>query len=76
MFVKHKFCPLFNFRGRTIKNTELMQTQINELKFSGHNIYVGIDAHLKSWRVTVMLNGVMEKTFSQDPSIALVCNED
>jgi len=67
MFVKHKFCPLFNFRGRTIKNTELMQTQINELKFSGHNIYVGIDAHLKSWRVTVMLNGVMEKTFSQDP---------
>lgn len=45
-----------------------MQTQINELNFSGHNIYVGIDAHLKNWRITVMLNGIIEKTYSQDPS--------
>lgn len=44
-----------------------MQTQVNELNFTGHNIYVGIDAHLTNWRVSVMVKGIMEKTFSQDP---------
>lgn len=45
-----------------------MQKQNYKLDFKGKNIYVGIDAHLKSWRITVMANGVVCKTFSQDPS--------
>ncbi|MDK2843068.1 MAG: hypothetical protein PWQ17_2575, partial [Anaerophaga sp.] len=36
-----------------------MQKQSYKLDFKGKNIYVGIDAHLKSWRITVMANGVV-----------------
>lgn len=44
-----------------------MQTQCNKIDFSGQNIYVGIDAHLKSWKVTVMMDSLYKFTFSQDP---------
>ncbi|MDW3195854.1 MAG: IS110 family transposase [Cytophagales bacterium] len=43
-----------------------MQKQGNGLDFNGQTIYVGIDAHLKSWKVSLMTAGIMEKTFSQD----------
>lgn len=33
----------------------------------GQNVYVGIDAHLKSWKVTILLEHSDFKTFSQDP---------
>lgn len=42
-----------------------MQVQNYRLDFSGKEIYAGIDAHLKTWRVSVMANGVICKTFSQ-----------
>ena len=29
-----------------------MQEKVNQNDFSGQNIYVGIDVHLKSWKVT------------------------
>lgn len=44
-----------------------MQTQRNELKFDGQNIYVGIDVHLKSWNVTIMSEQLHLKTFNQAP---------
>src|SRR5680860_816653 len=44
-----------------------MQKQVNELDYSGQNIYVGIDVHLKNWRVTVLMENLFHKTFSQDP---------
>ncbi len=44
-----------------------MQTQVNKIDFSGQNIYVGIDVHLKSWKVTVMMDSLYKVTFSQDP---------
>ncbi len=45
-----------------------MQTQSNKLDFTGQNIYVGFDVHLKSWKVTVMTEKMVYKTFSQSPS--------
>ena len=45
-----------------------MQTQSNKLDFTGQNIYVGFDGHLKSWKVTVMTEKMVYKTFSQSPS--------
>jgi len=45
-----------------------MQTQSNKLDFSGQNIYVGFDVHLKSWKVTIMTEELVIKTFSQPPS--------
>jgi transposase len=44
-----------------------MQAQKNELNFNGHNIYVGIDVHLKSWTVCIMTEGLEHKQFSQPP---------
>jgi transposase len=44
-----------------------MQTQSNKIDFTGQHIYVGIDVHLKSWKVTIMTERLPFKTFSQDP---------
>ena len=44
-----------------------MQTQGNKLNFSGQNIYVGFDVHLKNWKVTIMTEELTHKTFSQSP---------
>lgn len=51
-----------------------MQTQSNKLDFSGQNIYVGFDVHLKSWKVTIMTEKLTHKTFSQDPKPELLYN--
>ena len=42
-------------------------TKIND--FTGHNIYVGIDAHLKSWAISIYSDEFELKTFSQEPSV-------
>ena len=44
-----------------------MQTKVKTISFQGQNIYIGIDVHLKSWKVTIMLEHSFHKTFSQDP---------
>ena len=44
-----------------------MQTQSNKIDFTGQHIYVGLDVHLKSWKVTIMTEKLPFKTFSQDP---------
>jgi len=42
-----------------------MLTQKKELNFSGQNIFVGFDAHLKSWKVSIMIEDLFYKTFVQ-----------
>jgi transposase len=43
-----------------------MQTQKNKLDFKDQNIYIGLDVHKNSWKVTVMAEKIVYKTFSQD----------
>ncbi len=38
-----------------------------KLDFSGQNIFVGLDTHLKSWMVSIVVGNTPFKTFSQDP---------
>lgn len=42
-----------------------MQVQINKLDFSGQNIFIGIDAHKKQWKNSIMVENVFYKTISQ-----------
>lgn len=46
-----------------------MCQQSKTLSFEGQNIYLGIDVHLKSWNVSVMVENVFYQTFSQSPSV-------
>lgn len=45
-----------------------MQKQINQISFAGQTIYLGIDVHKKSWKVTVLSEHYEHKTMSMDPS--------
>ncbi len=38
------------------------------ISFFGCHIYVGVDTHLKNWKVSIRLNGIELKTFSMNPS--------
>lgn len=51
-----------------------MPTTRNKISFKGQNIYVGIDSHLKSWKVTIMTETLLHKTFSQDPEPETLVN--
>lgn len=44
-----------------------MENKIKQISFDGQKIFIGIDVHLKSWKVTIMLEETPFKTFSQDP---------
>lgn len=44
-----------------------MQLQKNKLDFNGQNIFVGLDIHKTSWKVTIMSEKLTHRTFSQDP---------
>jgi len=44
-----------------------MRSKNNENHFIGQTIYVGIDYHLKNWKITIMGEEYEHKTFSQDP---------
>lgn len=50
------------------KKRMYMPTQKNELNFTGTNIYAGIDVHLKSWNVTIMVENLYHKSFQQPAS--------
>ena len=49
-----------------------MQKKVKTISFKGQNIYVGIDVHLKSWTVTIIVGLITHKSFSQDPSAELL----
>ena len=44
-----------------------MLTQSNKIDFNGQHIYAGIDAHLRSWNVTVMTEELIIKPFHRIP---------
>lgn len=41
---------------------------MNSLSFKNNTFFVGIDTHLKSWKVTIRNSGLELKTFSMNPS--------
>jgi transposase len=51
-----------------------MNTQVKKIDFTDQNIYAGFDTHLKSWKVTVMAENVVYKTFTQPPSPEILFN--
>jgi transposase len=51
-----------------------METKSSKIDFNGQSVYTGIDIHLKSWKITIMVNDREHKTFSQDPSAELLSN--
>lgn len=51
-----------------------MRTENNKTTFEGQAIFVGIDVHLKSWKVTVMAGDFHYKTFSSPPDSNSLCN--
>jgi len=51
-----------------------MQTQSNKIDFTGQNIYVGLDVHLKTWKVTIMTEKLTHKTFCQPPKPEVLHN--
>ena len=44
-----------------------MEKTVTKLDYSGQNIYIGLDTHLKSWKTTIRVGDTFYKTFSQDP---------
>lgn len=51
-----------------------MQTKGTTIDFNGQNVYAGIDIHLKSWKVTILMGDREHKTFSQDPDAEILWN--
>ena len=42
--------------------------KINAVNFSGQDFFIGLDVHLKSWKVTIRHNRMELRTFSMNPS--------
>ena len=51
-----------------------MQTQGTTINSDAQNVYVGIDVHFKSWKVSVMLDNTVFKTFAQEPCAKVLSN--
>lgn len=51
-----------------------MKKEVNQNYFEGQSVYVGIDYHKKSWKVTVMGKDYEHKTFSQNPEPMVLAN--
>jgi len=58
----------------TKTQSRLMNSEITKINFTGQKVYIGIDIHLKSWKITIMLNDREHRTFSQDPSAVVLSN--
>ena len=49
-----------------------MENTVKKLDYSGQNIYIGLDTHLKSWKTTIRVGDTFYKTFSQDPEATVL----
>jgi len=49
-----------------------MPTLSNKIDFNGQHVYVGFDVHLKSWKVTIMTEELLHKTFCQPPKAEIL----
>jgi transposase len=61
-------CNAIKFADINQTDDQPMPTQSNKLDFSNQNVYVGFDVHLKDWKVSIMVDDIHHKTFSQNPS--------
>ncbi len=43
-----------------------METKLSKLDFKDHQIYVGLDVHKKNWSVSIMVDDILHKRYSQD----------
>jgi len=48
--------------------------KVKQMDFSGQDIFIGLDTHLKNWRVSIMVGESPFKTFSQDPRSEVLKN--
>ena len=45
-----------------------MQTQVTKkIDFTDKNLFIGLDVHKKSWSVTILVEGIEHRTFTQPP---------
>jgi transposase len=45
-----------------------MQTQVTKkIDFKGKDLFIGLDVHKKSWSVTIVVDGIEHRTFTQPP---------
>lgn len=51
-----------------------MEKTVTRLDYSGQNIYIGLDTHLKNWKTTIRVGDTFYKTFSQDPEAIVLSN--
>lgn len=51
-----------------------MQDKNNKLDFSNQDVYAGLDVHKKDWKVTIMVNSTVHKTFTQPPDGLILSN--
>jgi transposase len=51
-----------------------MKAQVNQIDFTGQNIYAGFDVHKKDWKVTIMAEDTFYKTFTQPPNPEVLYN--
>jgi len=52
-----------------------MQTQVTKkIDFTGRELFIGLDVHKKSWSVTIVVDGIEHRTFTQPPDPELLNN--
>ena len=51
-----------------------MRAQVKQIDFTGQDIYAGFDVHSKDWKVTIMAEHMVFKTFSQPPKPEVLFN--
>jgi len=52
-----------------------MQTQVTKkIDFKGKELFIGLDVHKKSWSVTILVEGMEHKTFTQPPDPKTLAN--
>jgi transposase len=66
MFKKSLNQSIFYNHNKIIRRLFMNITQI--ISFANTHFFIGIDAHLKNWKVTIRMGGIELKTFSMNPS--------
>lgn len=52
-----------------------MQIQVTKkIDFKDKDLYIGLDVHKKSWSVTILVEGIEHRTFTQPPSPLILYN--
>jgi transposase len=52
----------------------MLRTKVNESSFTCESIYIGIDCHLKSWKVTILTEEIEHATLSMEPDAEKLFN--